>query len=40
MFVLNKLSESESESDVTHIHWYDCDQVGSYCIRIMHRFHP
>ena len=21
-------------------HWYDCDQVGSYCIRIMHRFHP
>ena len=21
-------------------HWYDCDQVGSYCIRIMHRFRP
>ena len=17
-------------------HWYDCDQVGSYCVRIMH----
>ena len=20
--------------------WYDCDQVVSYCIRIMNRFHP
>ena len=22
------------------MHWYDCDQVGSYCLGIMHRFHP
>ena len=21
-------------------HWYDCDQVGSYFIRIMGCFHP
>ena len=31
-------------SQGTHVaniyNWYDCDQVGSYCIRIMHRFHP